>query len=198
VNQTAVVHCGFHSENGGFKISDEDKRYMQSCKIVVSTCAFGGGDDLYQPIGMSESSLTKVVTLNEKVRHVLVWSLFLPTCLTVCFGMQVCYVAFWDEITLRTQESDGHRIGEDHMIGKWRIVVVKQLPFVDQRLNGKIPKVIKDAKLPFFFERCFPSELHKIILFIPYLMGQYLSIRNSFEAINLLCCISFVCLYFRI
>lgn len=36
---------------------------MQSCKVVVSTCAFGGGDDLYQPIGMSNSSLQKVVML---------------------------------------------------------------------------------------------------------------------------------------
>ncbi|KAL9664966.1 hypothetical protein QQ045_020375 [Rhodiola kirilowii] len=55
---------------------------------------------------------------------------------------RVCYVAFWDEITLATQESQGQRISEDHMIGKWRIVVVKELPFLDQRLNGKIPKVV--------------------------------------------------------
>lgn len=54
------MNCGFYSENGGFKISNEDKDYMQSCKVVVSTCAFGGGDDLYQPIGMSEASLRKV------------------------------------------------------------------------------------------------------------------------------------------
>lgn len=60
VDGTAVVHCGFFSENGGFKISDRDKSYMQTCKVVVSTCAFGGGDDLYQPIGMSEISLKKV------------------------------------------------------------------------------------------------------------------------------------------
>ncbi|TYI60433.1 hypothetical protein E1A91_D10G104100v1 [Gossypium mustelinum] len=32
VNETVVIHCGFYSENGGFKISDEDKSYMQSCK----------------------------------------------------------------------------------------------------------------------------------------------------------------------
>nr|KJB72801.1 hypothetical protein B456_011G198900 [Gossypium raimondii] len=51
----------FYSENGGFKISDEDKSYMQSCKVAVFTCAFGGGDDLYQPIGMSEASLKKIV-----------------------------------------------------------------------------------------------------------------------------------------
>lgn len=58
--ETARVHCGFYSESGGFKIYNEDRTYMQTCKVVVSTCAFGGGDDLYQPIGMSESSLQKV------------------------------------------------------------------------------------------------------------------------------------------
>ncbi|TYI56396.1 hypothetical protein E1A91_D11G207100v1 [Gossypium mustelinum] len=65
VNETVVIHCGFYSENGGFKISDEDKSYMQSCKVAVSTCAFGGGDDLYQPIGMSEASLKKVCYVQD-------------------------------------------------------------------------------------------------------------------------------------
>lgn len=60
VNETAVVNCGFYSERGGFEISDEDKSYMRTCKAVVSTCAFGGGDDLHQPIGMTEASLRKV------------------------------------------------------------------------------------------------------------------------------------------
>ncbi|KAK8717205.1 hypothetical protein V6N13_044481 [Hibiscus sabdariffa] len=107
------------SQNGGFEISDRDKSYMQTCKIVVSTCAFGGGDDLYQPIGMSEASLKKV-----------------------------CYVAFWDEITLAAQESQGNKIGEDGLIGKWRIVIVRNLPFVDQRLNGKIPKMLPHRLFP--------------------------------------------------
>ncbi|KAL9666623.1 hypothetical protein QQ045_000958 [Rhodiola kirilowii] len=61
---------------------------------------------------------------------------------------RVCYVAFWDEITLATQESQGQRISEDHMIGKWRIVVVKELPFLDQRLNGKIPKMLSHRLFP--------------------------------------------------
>lgn len=59
----ASIHCGFYSDKGGFRISVEDRNYMESCKAVVSTCAFGGGDDLYQPIGMSESSLKKVTFL---------------------------------------------------------------------------------------------------------------------------------------
>ncbi|XP_008808902.1 uncharacterized protein LOC103720789 [Phoenix dactylifera] len=119
VNETTVVHCGFYSENGGFKISDDDKSYMRTCKAVVSTCAFGGGDDLYQPIGMTEASLEKV-----------------------------CYVAFWDEITHSAQEAEGKVIGDDHVIGKWRIVVVRDLPFADQRLNGKIPKMLSHRLFP--------------------------------------------------
>ncbi|KAL5558113.1 hypothetical protein UlMin_034324 [Ulmus minor] len=119
VKDETSVHCGFYSENGGFKISSEDTSYMQNCKVVVSTCTFGGGDDLYQPIGMSEASIRKV-----------------------------CYVAFWDEITVAAQELAGHKIGEDGFIGKWRIVVVKDLPFSDQRLNGKIPKMLAHRLFP--------------------------------------------------
>ncbi|KAL0710422.1 hypothetical protein Bca4012_017400 [Brassica carinata] len=119
VSETVSVHCGFFSENGGFRISDEDKKFMQSCQVVVSTCAFGGGDNLYQPIGMSKASTQKV-----------------------------CYVAFWDDVTLATQEAEGHKIGENGYIGKWRVVVVKDLPFMDQRLNGKIPKMLSHRLFP--------------------------------------------------
>ncbi|KAL9244177.1 hypothetical protein vseg_017980 [Gypsophila vaccaria] len=115
---TPTVHCGFCSGDG-FKISDEDKKFMQTCKVVVSTCTFGGGDDLYQPIGMTNSSLQKV-----------------------------CYVAFWDEITLSTQEMQQKKVGDDHHIGKWRIVIVRNLPFTDQRLNGKIPKMLAHRLFP--------------------------------------------------
>ncbi|KAK6115858.1 hypothetical protein DH2020_008127 [Rehmannia glutinosa] len=61
VTERAEVHCGFYCERGGFRISDEDRSYMETCKVVVSTCAFGGGDDLYQPIGMSETSIQKML-----------------------------------------------------------------------------------------------------------------------------------------
>ncbi|KAL3514583.1 hypothetical protein ACH5RR_027300 [Cinchona calisaya] len=119
VNKTAAVHCGFYSEKGGFKISEEDELYMHECEVVVSTSAFGGGDDLYQPIGMSEQSLQKV-----------------------------CYVAFWDEITLAAQEAQGQKVGTYRFIGKWRIIIVKDLPFRDQRLNGKIPKMLAHRLFP--------------------------------------------------
>ncbi|KAK3428095.1 hypothetical protein EUGRSUZ_F04207 [Eucalyptus grandis] len=119
VKDTVKVHCGFYSDGGGFKISEEDQTYLQSCKVAVATCAFGGGDDLYQPIGMTESSIKRV-----------------------------CYTAFWDEITLAAQEQEGHKVGEDGYVGKWRVVVVRNLPFMDQRLNGKIPKMLGHRLFP--------------------------------------------------
>ncbi|KAI3442628.1 uncharacterized protein J3R85_000860 [Psidium guajava] len=119
VKETVKVHCGFYTDGGGFQISEEDQTYLQSCKVAVATCAFGGGDDLYQPIGMTESSIKRV-----------------------------CYTAFWDEITLAAQEQEGHRVGDDGYNGKWRVVVVRNLPFIDQRLNGKIPKMLGHRLFP--------------------------------------------------
>jgi len=78
VNETVSVHCGFYSDNGGFKISEEDRRYIRACKVVVSTCAFGGGDDLYQPIGMANSSIGRVLhpprfsELNVRPSHLMI------------------------------------------------------------------------------------------------------------------------------
>uniref|UniRef100_A0A0D9VZH1 TOD1/MUCI70 glycosyltransferase-like domain-containing protein n=1 Tax=Leersia perrieri TaxID=77586 RepID=A0A0D9VZH1_9ORYZ len=119
MKEITTVHCGFYNENGGFKVSDIDKDYMRSCSVVVATCAFGGGDDLHQPIGMTEVSTKKV-----------------------------CYVAFWDEVTRAAQQEEGNRIDEDHRIGLWRIILVRDLPFSDQRLNGKIPKLISHRLFP--------------------------------------------------
>ncbi|XP_039828392.1 probable hexosyltransferase MUCI70 isoform X2 [Panicum virgatum] len=118
IKESMTVHCGFCNENR-FQVSAVDREYMRYCKVVVATCAFGGGDDLHQPIGMTENSIRKV-----------------------------CYVAFWDEVTRVSQEEEGNKIGEDNMIGLWRIILVSDLPFSDQRLNGKIPKLISHRLFP--------------------------------------------------
>ncbi|KAF6152132.1 hypothetical protein GIB67_031454 [Kingdonia uniflora] len=43
--------------------------------------------------------------------------------------VQVCYVAFWDEITLATQEADGKKINEDCMIARFSIWVDSKSQF---------------------------------------------------------------------
>ena len=106
---------------------------MRSCQIVVSTCAFGGGDNLYQLIGMSKASTQKVCHSDS-----LELFLFLNTSLvlllnySVCgihsyvevflLWIQVCYVTFWDDVTHATQEAEGHKIGENSLLIKSWII----------------------------------------------------------------------------
>lgn len=51
-NQT--LHCGFikgsgEAGNTSFDLDIEDKAYMFSCKVVVSSCIFGSSDFLRKP-----------------------------------------------------------------------------------------------------------------------------------------------------
>ncbi|CAM6100188.1 unnamed protein product [Calypogeia fissa] len=120
VQATMKVHCGFCDGDQDFHIDASDKTFLAECKIVVLTCTFGGGDDLYQPIGMTEASLS-----------------------------QVCYVAFWDDVTLELQAAKGQEPDrQTRQVGFWRVVVVKNLPFSDQRRNGKIPKLLNHRFFP--------------------------------------------------
>ncbi|KAG2324606.1 hypothetical protein Bca52824_007334 [Brassica carinata] len=63
VSETVSVYCGIFNENGGFIISDEDKKYMRSCQIVVSACAFGGGDNLTNLLECLRHQLKRLATL---------------------------------------------------------------------------------------------------------------------------------------
>ncbi|KAJ1393211.1 hypothetical protein SESBI_35175 [Sesbania bispinosa] len=108
----------FEERDKSFEVMSYFYCYIYSLFLLIGQRnydAFGGGDDLYQPIGMSEASLKKV-----------------------------CYVAFWDEITLKAQELVEHRIGENGFIGKWRVIVVRDLPFADQRLNDSKSQFRRD------------------------------------------------------
>eukprot|EP00897_Mesotaenium_endlicherianum_P008905 jgi/Mesen1/8042/ME000043S07430 len=119
VQESKEVHCGFAAKATGFDIAANDQRWMKRCAVVVATCAFGGGDDLFQPIGYTNASLQKV-----------------------------CYTALWDDVTLSTQKAAGNVPDASGMIGLWRIVVVSNLPFVDQRRNGKVPKMLSHRLFP--------------------------------------------------
>lgn len=51
-NQT--LHCGFVKgppgyPSTGFDLDDKDREYMNTCKIVVSSCIFGNSDFLRRP-----------------------------------------------------------------------------------------------------------------------------------------------------
>ena len=60
VKESMEVHCGFAAPNSGFRMTAEDKEYLNGCQVAVVTASFGGGDFFAQPIGISKASLEKV------------------------------------------------------------------------------------------------------------------------------------------
>jgi len=55
---------------------------------------------------------------------------------------------FMDEATLQTLSSEGQIPDRTGFIGLWRIVVVKNLPYLDMRRVGKIPKLLSHRLFP--------------------------------------------------
>ncbi|KDP41185.1 hypothetical protein JCGZ_15592 [Jatropha curcas] len=123
-NQT--LHCGFvkgspgvHST--GFDLDEKDKAYMNSCRVVVSSCIFGSSDFLRRPTSKKISEFSK---------------------------RTVCFIMFVDEQTLSKLSSDGHIPDDGGNVGLWRIVVVRNLPYKDMRRTGKVPKFLSHRLFP--------------------------------------------------
>ncbi|GMJ05673.1 hypothetical protein HRI_004236500 [Hibiscus trionum] len=131
-NQT--IHCGFVKgmsifSSPGFELTEEDKAYMNTCHVAVSSCIFGSSDFLRRPTSRMISEFSK---------------------------KNVCFVMFVDEQTLSKLSSEGHTPDEKGYVGLWKIVVVKNLPYLDMRKTGKVPK--------FLAHRLFPSSWYSIWL----------------------------------
>ncbi|CAH9125275.1 unnamed protein product [Cuscuta epithymum] len=122
INQT--IHCGFvKSGEGstGFDLDENDKRYMNACKVVVSSCIFGSSDFLRRPTSKLMSEYSK---------------------------KNVCFVMFVDEGTLSKLSAEGNVPDEGGYIGLWKIVTVKNLPYKDMRKTGKVPKFLSHRLFP--------------------------------------------------
>ncbi|KAK1619340.1 hypothetical protein QYE76_024857 [Lolium multiflorum] len=120
------LHCGFVEgpdgyPSSGFDLYEHDRAYMDTCRVVVSSCIFGGSDYLRRPTKSKISSYSK---------------------------KNVCFIMFLDELTLATLSSEGHVPDETGSIGLWRIVVVKNLPYKDMRRAGKVPKLLAQRLFP--------------------------------------------------
>ncbi|KAL8550322.1 hypothetical protein ACS0TY_008952 [Phlomoides rotata] len=123
-NQT--IHCGFVSgpdgfPSTGFDLDEKDKKYMNACKIVVSSCIFGSSDFLRRPTSKLISEYSK---------------------------KNVCFVMFVDEQTLAKLSVEGNIPDKSGNIGLWKIVVVKNLPYADMRKTGKVPKFLSHRLFP--------------------------------------------------
>ncbi|CAH1431662.1 unnamed protein product [Lactuca virosa] len=123
-NQT--IHCGFIKgpqgfPNTGFDLVNEDKMYMNSCTVVVSSCIFGSSDFLRRPTSKMISEYSK---------------------------KNVCFVMFVDKETLVKLSKEGSIPDEKGFIGLWRIIVVNNLPYNDMRKTGKVPKFLSHRLFP--------------------------------------------------
>lgn len=123
-NQT--IHCGFIKgpegyPSTGFDLVNEDKMYMNTCTVVVSSCIFGSSDFLRRPTSKMISEYSK---------------------------KNVCFVMFVDKETLVKLSKEGSVPDEKGFIGLWRIVVVNNLPYDDMRKTGKVPKFLSHRLFP--------------------------------------------------
>ncbi|KAK6133722.1 hypothetical protein DH2020_032433 [Rehmannia glutinosa] len=123
-NQT--IHCGFVRGSDvfpstGFDLDEKDKKYMNTCKVVVSSCIFGSSDFLRRPTSKVISEFSK---------------------------KNVCFVMFVDKQSLHKLLAEGNVPDDSGNIGLWKIVVVKNLPFEDLRKTGKVPKFLSHRLFP--------------------------------------------------
>ncbi|KAG6407881.1 hypothetical protein SASPL_130881 [Salvia splendens] len=168
-NQT--IRCGFvRGPDGfpstGFDLDEEDKKFMNACKIVVSSCIFGSFDFLRRPT-------SKLVA-------------YAVSCLALCrliseySKKNVCFVMFVDTQTLAKLSSEGNIPDEKGHIGLWRIVVVKNLPYEDMRKTGKVPKFCLIA-----FSRLLDPDIH-LPSFVPegsFIVRAHTAMSNLFSCL---------------
>ncbi|KAG7962311.1 hypothetical protein I3843_09G060600 [Carya illinoinensis] len=124
IRESMSVHCGFvrgvkPGRNTGYDMDDDDLLEMEQCNgVVVASAIFGAFDDINQPKNISDYSKA-----------------------TVCFYM------FIDEET-ETYMKNAGTLGSEKKVGLWRTVVVRNLPYEDDRRTGKIPKLLVHRMFP--------------------------------------------------
>ncbi|XP_078428277.1 putative hexosyltransferase MUCI70 [Wolffia australiana] len=124
VKESMTVHCGFAKgkspgKDSGFDIDGSDLLEMEQChNVVVASAIFGNYDVMQQPKNIHKISLE-----------------------TVCFYM------FVDEET-ETFLKNSTTWSSSNKIGLWRIVVVRNIPYIDPRRTGKIPKLLLHRIFP--------------------------------------------------
>ncbi|KAL3702248.1 hypothetical protein R1sor_020270 [Riccia sorocarpa] len=134
VKEQEDLHCGFvrgpkEYPGTGFEISKEDMDYLQSCHIAVSSCIFGNYDHIRNPSGKKVTSASK---------------------------KKVCFAMFVDQPSLAGMIEEGEVPDENMNLGLWRIVLIKNMPYTDNRRTGKVPK--------FLTHRLFPNARYSVWL----------------------------------
>nr|CAD1822210.1 unnamed protein product [Ananas comosus var. bracteatus] len=124
IKESMTVHCGFVKGetpglNTGFDIDEVDRHEMSKCDgIVVVSTIFGDYDTIKQPEHVNEYS-----------------------------KIGVCFIMFVDEKT-EAHIRKTNTLDSTRKLGLWKVVVARNLPYDDDRRNGKIPKMLPHRLFP--------------------------------------------------
>ncbi|XP_008807991.2 uncharacterized protein LOC103720176 [Phoenix dactylifera] len=124
IRESMSVHCGFvrgkkPGQGTGFDIDDADLIEMEQCRgVVVASAIFGNYDMMQQPRNISEYA-----------------------------KRNACFYIFVDEET-EAYIKNTTNLDSIQRVGLWRVVVVRNLPYVDARRNGKVPKLLLHRLFP--------------------------------------------------
>ena len=60
----------------------------------------------------------------------------------------MCFVMFVDQMSLDAIKEDGQIPNDKGILGLWKLVLIKNLPYEDGRRNGKVPKLLSHRLFP--------------------------------------------------
>ncbi|EEF30678.1 conserved hypothetical protein [Ricinus communis] len=124
IQESMTVHCGFvkGSKPGfqtGFDIDEADLREMEQFhEVIIASAIFGNYDIIQQPKNIGEAA-TKYVP----------------------------FYMFIDEDT-EAYMKNSNVLDSSMKVGLWRIIVVHNIPYMDSRRNGKVPKLLLHRIFP--------------------------------------------------
>ncbi|XP_052178141.1 probable hexosyltransferase MUCI70 isoform X2 [Diospyros lotus] len=124
IEESMTVHCGFvkgcrPGYRTGFDVDEADLRELELFhEVIVASAIFGNYDVIQQPENISEIA-------RKNVR----------------------FYMFIDEET-EAYMKNSSRLDSSKQVGLWRIIVVHNVPYMDPRRNGKIPKLLLHRLFP--------------------------------------------------
>ncbi|XP_065862076.1 probable hexosyltransferase MUCI70 isoform X2 [Euphorbia lathyris] len=124
IKESMTVHCGFVKGNKpghqtGFDIDEADRIELEQFhEVIVASAIFGNYDIIQEPKNISQAARKKVP-----------------------------FYMFIDKET-EAYMKNSSVLDSNMKVGLWRIIVVHNIPYIDSRRNGKIPKLLLHRILP--------------------------------------------------
>ncbi|XP_021754881.1 uncharacterized protein LOC110720174 [Chenopodium quinoa] len=147
ITESMTVHCGFVNSSrpgrgGGFDIDEEDLPELDKYHdVIVASAIFGNYDIIQEPVNISEIAKKRVP-----------------------------FYMFIDEETENYMRNKSI-LDSSKMVGLWRIIVVRNVPYTDARRNGKVPKLL--------LHRLFPNVRYSI-----WIDGKLKLVRDPYQVLE--------------